>query len=90
MKLSILDEFDGVVHEFEIRDDLYEAAFNHNDKSALYEIAVIVESMQEVSDIPILDMMVEAWDDGYGDERAGAWLDEYYDYDDDGRYDAWS
>ena len=37
-----------------------------------------------------LRLGVASWDDGYGEEKAGVWLDEYYDYDDDGRYDAWS
>lgn len=90
MKMIIEDEFDETTHEFEVQDDLYERAFNNNDKSALYEIAIMISATMEVSDIPVLDMMVDAWDDGDGDERAGLWLDEYYTADDDGRYDPWT
>lgn len=89
MKMIIEDEFDEMTHEFEVPDDLYERAFNDNDKGALYEIASMIYSSMEVSDIPVLDMMTDAWDEGDGDERAGAWLDEYYADDDDGRYDSW-
>lgn len=90
MKMIINDEFDETTHEFDVPDDLYERAFDDNDKSALYEIAIMIDSTMEVSDIPILDMMVDAWDDGKGDDRAGVWLDEYYADDDDGRYDSWA
>lgn len=89
MKIRIEDEFDGKVHEFEITDELYEKAFGNEDKDALYELALYLESTQEMSDIPIVDMMEVAWDEGDGSDLAGEWLKEYY-ADDDGRYDAWS
>lgn len=90
MKIIIEDEFDGIVHEIDISDELYERVYVNEDKDALYELAIYLESTHEVSDIPIVDMMEEAWDDGDGSELAGAWLDGYYENDDDGRYDAWS
>ena len=89
MKIKIIDDFDDSVHEFDVADELYERAYNHDDKDALYEIALKISLLQEVSDLPIIDMMSEAWDDGEGSELAGEWLDDYYDNEDDGRYDSW-
>ena len=90
MKINIIDEFDGKVHEFEIADELYERVYTKGDKEALYELALFIESTNELSDIPVVDMMEDAWDEGEGSELAGEWLDDYYADDDDGRYDAWS
>lgn len=90
MKIKIEDDFDGRIHEFEIPEDLYEKAYNQDDKAALYEIALIVDNTQELSDLPVVDMMSEAWDNGDGCELAGVWLDEYYEYDHDDKYDAWA
>lgn len=89
MIIDVLDEFDDSVHEFDISDELYDMAFNGKDLDALFEIAEFIYNTGEVSDLPVLDMMSEAWDDGEGSERAGIWLDDYYEEDDDGRYDAW-
>ena len=52
-------------------------------------MAILIDSKQEMSDLPIIDMMEDAWDEGEGSVLAGDWLDEYYSCDDDGRYDAW-
>lgn len=90
MKIRIEDEFDGKVHEFEIADELYDRVYENEDKDALYELALYLESTQEMSDIPIVDMMEMAWDEGDGSELAGEWLEDYFTDDDDGRYDAWS
>ena len=90
MKINIVDDFDGKIHEFEIADELYEKVYVKEDKDALYELALFLESTQEVSDLPVVDMMEDAWADGDGSELAGEWLDDYYVDDDDGRYDAWS
>lgn len=90
MKIKITDEFDDSLHEFEISDELYNRAYNEGDKDALYEIAITIDSLQEMSELPIVDMMTEAWDDGNGSEAAGDWLDDYYNDDDSGIYDAWS
>lgn len=90
MKIRIKDDFDCAIHELEVADELYERACLKGDKDALYELAVYIESTGEVSDLPIVDMMEEAWDDGDGSELAGEWLDDYFAEDDDGRFDAWS
>ena len=90
MKITIEDDFDESIHEFEIPDELYDRAYAMGDKDALYEIAILIAGGQEMSDLPVLDMMSEAWDEGAGSELAGEWLDEYYNYNDDGKYDAWS
>ncbi len=89
MKVEIIDDFDDSVHEFDIPDELYNKVYGINDKDALYEMAILIDSKQEMSDLPIIDMMEDAWDEGEGSVLAGDWLDEYYSCDDDGRYDAW-
>lgn len=90
MKIKVEDSFDDSIHEFEISDELYKRAYLDGDKDALYEIAVFIDSKQEMSELPIVEMMEEAWDDGEGCELAGDWLDDYYSEDDSGRYDAWA
>ena len=49
---------------------------------------LINDSSNGLSFPAILDIIYEAWDDGYGSEAAGEWLKECAD--DDGRFDAWS
>lgn len=90
MKIKIIDEFDESVHEFDIANELYDRAYNHDDKDALYDIALSISLLQEMSDLPIIDMMSEAWNEGEGSKLAGEWLDDYYDNEEDGRYDAWA
>ena len=90
MKRIFHDYYEDEDFEIDIPDDLYRRAYCDADKDALFEVAMILKNDRSngLSFPAILDIIYEAWDDGYGSEAAGEWLKECAD--DDGRFDAWS
>lgn len=88
MKMSFFDPFDGIEHEVDIPNEICTRAFSGNDPEAMFEVAIFVEQNSDISMAVVQDLMLRAYDDGAGSERAGEWLSEYID--DDGKWDAWA